>query len=69
VHEGSKPSTITLNFVHKLSLIIIWGRGCGIAHPLLQLSASIPVKARKSIGKISEPAALEATQKERVTGF
>jgi hypothetical protein len=30
------------------------------------LPASIPVKARKSIGKIRGPAALRATQKERV---
>jgi hypothetical protein len=33
------------------------------------LSASIPVKALKSIAKIREPAALGAIQKERVTNL
>jgi len=47
-----------------------WWVGGGVrAYPLLLLSASIPVKALKSIAKIREPAALGAIQKERVTNL
>jgi hypothetical protein len=47
----------------------MWGGGGVTAFPLLLLSASIAAKARKSIGKIREPAALGAIEKERATNL